>query len=152
MTTPTAGSQPGPRPPTWEEMRALVQSRGADLDDARPAPGGLSQAQQERWLAGHRYGPPRPNLDHPPAPPKPKRKVNVKLPTRSEIPPQAPRPTSQAAVEGGAIDRLAARLRTEGVDTARVGVDHRGRATVEVDEHQRDRAARLMGGWVAGSW
>jgi hypothetical protein len=151
-----------PSPPTWDDMRALVRSRGADLDDARPEPRGVVGAQHERWLAGHHYGPERPPIaEPPPAPKPPRRRVDARVPEqhrhRDHIPPTTAAttpatPTRRRAREVGpspaaqhaAVGRLVDRLRAEGVTTARIGTDYRGRPEVAVDDADRDRASRII--------
>ena len=143
----TPDPTPTPPRPSWDDMRALVHNRGTDLDAPRTEPRGVIGAQHERWLDGHHYGPERPPLAAPSTPPRKRTRVEVVGMT----PPTPPRGRRTPAAEAGAtVDRLAARLRAQGVTSARIGVDHRGRPTIEVDDVERPRAARLLGSWTLG--
>ena len=69
------------RVPTWNDLREIVQAKGAQLDATRTEPGGLARGQFERWVLGHDYSN-RQIVEPPPPPPKPRPKVVVRVPAR----------------------------------------------------------------------
>ena len=117
---------PGPRPPTWREMRETILNREGNLDAPRDAPRGVTGAQHERWLQGYDYNP-REVAEPPPPPPKPRRKVEAKVPERHLTPKPA---------DG---QKLAKALRDRGVRSARWAGGE-----LHVDDHERDRASRVL--------
>ena len=119
--------KPANSPVTWSEVRSYILSSEGNLDAPRETPRGVLGAQWEQWrYSGVDYNQ-REIAEPPPPPPKPRRTVVAKVPERHLTPKPA---------DG---QKLAKALRDRGVRSARWAGGE-----LHVDDHERDRASRVL--------